>query len=78
MGKGNYVSSVHGLGVFVAVVLLMQRGEATTFTVGGSKGWTVPPDHSPLYNQWAEKMRFQIGDSLCKSHVIFYLFLREK
>ncbi|KAH9623172.1 hypothetical protein KSS87_019284 [Heliosperma pusillum] len=51
------------LGLF-GLVLFMQRGEAATFTVGGSKGWSVPSDNSAVYNQWAEKMRFQIGDSL--------------
>lgn len=64
MGKGNYVSLVHAIGGFLCVVMLMQRVEATSFTVGGSKGWTCPSDSTPLYNQWAERMRFQIGDSL--------------
>ncbi|KAJ8443777.1 hypothetical protein Cgig2_029682 [Carnegiea gigantea] len=64
MRKGKYVNLVHGLGVFVAMMVLMKRCEATTFTVGGSKGWTVPSDNAPVYNQWAERMRFQVGDSL--------------
>ncbi|XP_074320283.1 early nodulin-like protein 9 [Silene latifolia] len=51
------------VGLF-GLVLLMQRGDAATFTVGGSKGWSVPSDNSAVFNQWAEKMRFQIGDSL--------------
>ncbi|KAK9689125.1 hypothetical protein RND81_09G036800 [Saponaria officinalis] len=48
---------------FLGIMFLMQGSEATTFTVGGSKGWSVPNDNN-VYNQWAEKMRFQIGDSL--------------
>ncbi|XP_020598322.1 mavicyanin-like [Phalaenopsis equestris] len=38
---------------------------ATQHKVGGSMGWTVPTDpNSMSYNQWAEKNRFQIGDTL--------------
>lgn len=70
MAKGNIVNALHALGL-VSLVLFMQRSEATTFTVGGSKGWCVPSDNSPAFNQWAERMRFQIGDSICKSHFIF-------
>ncbi|XP_021750868.1 early nodulin-like protein 1 [Chenopodium quinoa] len=54
---------VNALGL-VSLVLLMQRGDATTFTVGGSKGWSVPSDNGNVYNQWAERMRFQVGDSI--------------
>ncbi|KNA12837.1 hypothetical protein SOVF_122300 [Spinacia oleracea] len=57
------VSFINALGL-VSLVLLIQRGEATTFTVGGSKGWSVPSDNGQVFNQWAEKMRFQIGDSI--------------
>ncbi|KAL2943768.1 Early nodulin-like protein 1 [Bienertia sinuspersici] len=63
MSKVKFVSAMHVIGV-VSVVLFMQRGEATQFTVGGSKGWCVPSDNGAAYNQWAEKMRFQIGDSI--------------
>lgn len=63
MAKGNIVNALHALGL-VSLVLFMQRSEATTFTVGGSKGWCVPSDNSPAFNQWAERMRFQIGDSI--------------
>ena len=67
MAKGRCVISLQHVVIgVVSLVLLMQRGEATTFVVGGTKGWTVPPNNSPVFNQWAEKMRFQLGDSLCK------------
>ncbi|CAL5392953.1 unnamed protein product [Camellia sinensis] len=46
------------------LVLLIQKGGAFEFTVGGSNGWKVPSDSSALYNKWAERNRFQIGDSL--------------
>ncbi|KAH9319787.1 hypothetical protein KI387_021556, partial [Taxus chinensis] len=38
---------------------------AYQFTVGGSKGWDVPPaSDKEAYNQWAGSNRFQIGDIL--------------
>ncbi|GAV60657.1 Cu_bind_like domain-containing protein [Cephalotus follicularis] len=53
----------HVLGLFCYVLLIMQKGSAREFKVGGSKGWAIP-DNSTSYNQWAESNRFQIGDSL--------------
>ncbi|KAG1368256.1 early nodulin-like protein 3 [Cocos nucifera] len=37
---------------------------ATQFKVGGPSGWAVPAPNAMPFNQWAEKNRFQIGDSL--------------
>ncbi|KAH6775554.1 hypothetical protein C2S52_013115 [Perilla frutescens var. hirtella] len=49
----------------VSVLFLIQRCHAFEFKVGGSQGWTLPTDpNAPIYNQWASKNRFQIGDSL--------------
>ncbi|KAL3508525.1 hypothetical protein ACH5RR_027926 [Cinchona calisaya] len=54
----------HVLGLF-CFLLLVQKGNAFEFKVGGNNGWAVPPDpNSNSHNQWAEKNRFQIGDSL--------------
>ncbi|KDP39070.1 hypothetical protein JCGZ_00827 [Jatropha curcas] len=54
----------HLLGLF-ALMLLLQKGNAIQFTVGGAKGWAVYDNSSAYdYNQWAERTRFQIGDSL--------------
>jgi hypothetical protein len=53
------------VGLF-CLMMLVHKGGATLFTVGGSKGWTVP-DPELHYNQWAENNRFQIGDSLGKT-----------
>lgn len=36
------------------------------FRVGGSMGWRVPAGDAESYNQWAERNRFKIGDSLRK------------
>lgn len=51
--------------VLCVVVLLVEKSGAYEFVVGGQKGWSVPsdPNFNP-YNAWAEKSRFQIGDSL--------------
>ncbi|XP_042519237.1 early nodulin-like protein 1 [Macadamia integrifolia] len=35
------------------------------FEVGGAKGWVVPPANGTnIYNEWATRNRFQIGDSV--------------
>ncbi|XP_047317150.1 early nodulin-like protein 1 [Impatiens glandulifera] len=45
--------------------LLIGNGSTYEFKVGGSVGWTVPADSNPVdYKHWAEKNRFQIGDTL--------------
>lgn len=55
---------VHALGLF-CLFLFMYKGDAYQFVVGGQKGWSAPSDpNSNTYNQWAEKSRFQVGDSL--------------
>ncbi|CAI9787757.1 unnamed protein product [Fraxinus pennsylvanica] len=58
-------NALHVLGV-LSVLLLIQRGKAFEFRVGGPRGsWTVPNDpNAASYNQWAEMNRFQIGDTL--------------
>lgn len=64
MATINFNEVVHALGLFCLLVL-MQKGDAYEFVVGGQKGWYVPSDpNSNIYNQWAEKSRFQVGDSL--------------
>ncbi|XP_057751526.1 early nodulin-like protein 9 [Arachis stenosperma] len=55
---------VHSLGL-LCVLLLVHEGAAYDFIVGGQKGWSVPSDSNfNPFNSWAEKSRFQIGDSL--------------
>ncbi|GMH14416.1 hypothetical protein Nepgr_016257 [Nepenthes gracilis] len=63
MAKSGSSCHVHGLFIF-GLLVLVQRSAASQFTVGGKSGWTVPPDNRTVYNQWAETMRFKIGDSL--------------
>ncbi|AES66907.1 putative cupredoxin [Medicago truncatula] len=56
---------VQALVLFCLLVLLMHKGDAYEFVVGGQKGWSAPSDpNANPYNQWAEKSRFQVGDSL--------------
>lgn len=54
---------VHALSWF-CLMLMIHKSAAYDFIVGGQKGWSVPSDSSNPFNQWAEKSRFQVGDSL--------------
>ncbi|KAL2466878.1 Electron transfer flavoprotein subunit alpha [Abeliophyllum distichum] len=58
--------ALHVMLGILSVLLLIQRGNAFEFKVGGPKGsWSVPNDPNVTsYNQWAEMNRFQIGDTL--------------
>ncbi|KAL0320772.1 UNVERIFIED_CONTAM: Early nodulin-like protein 1 [Sesamum radiatum] len=58
------VQEAFGLLGLLSVFLLIQRCHGFQFKVGGSGTWTVPADNAVSYNQWAEKNRFQIGDTL--------------
>lgn len=76
--RANYYMHNKALNIFVMfnVFLLVQKSGAFEFTVGGSKGWTIPSDpNTPIYNQWAEATRFQVGDSICKCNTNTFLEL---
>lgn len=75
---GSRCGAIRALGI-LCVVLLMQKSEAREFLIGGKGNWGTPTDNTTLnYNQWAEKNRFQIGDSIGKlmlvSQVTIHLF----
>uniref|UniRef100_A0A0E0G1N3 Phytocyanin domain-containing protein n=1 Tax=Oryza nivara TaxID=4536 RepID=A0A0E0G1N3_ORYNI len=53
----------YGLGLACFALVVAMAG-ATQFKVGGGNGWSVPAANAESYNDWAEKMRFQIGDTL--------------
>ncbi|KAL2327987.1 hypothetical protein Fmac_021414 [Flemingia macrophylla] len=55
--------AVHAFG-WLCLLLTVHKGASYEFIVGGQKGWSVPNDPNYNFNQWAEKSRFQIGDSL--------------
>ncbi|XP_016478987.1 early nodulin-like protein 9 [Nicotiana tabacum] len=58
------IKSIYNLGL-LSLLLLIQNGNTYEFNVGGSGDWSVPLDsNANNYNQWAERSRFQIGDSL--------------
>ncbi|WOK91873.1 early nodulin-like protein 1 [Canna indica] len=46
--------------LFMAVSL----AAGTQFRVGGTGTWAIPDSNAMSYNQWAEKNRFQVGDSI--------------
>ncbi|KAK9155819.1 hypothetical protein Sjap_003299 [Stephania japonica] len=61
----NTMSCFYVLVAIFALSSVMQRVSATAFRVGGAKGWSGPTDsNAQTYNQWAEKHRFQVGDSI--------------
>ncbi|KAG8069814.1 hypothetical protein GUJ93_ZPchr0006g40953 [Zizania palustris] len=62
MAKGS--SYGHGLLGLACFALVVEMAGATQFQVGGANGWSVPGANAESYNDWAEKNRFQIGDSL--------------
>ncbi|KAG0485309.1 hypothetical protein HPP92_009185 [Vanilla planifolia] len=56
--------NLHGL-LVLSFALLIAMTSAHQFRVGGQMGWSLPTDQNAMsYNQWAEKNRFQIADSL--------------
>ena len=51
---------------------LCRSADATAFEVGGDDGWVVPPaTDGGMYNQWASKNRFLVGDSVRKIYLLF-------
>lgn len=64
-----YSSSILSL-LFVCIFsLLILHGVSTGFEVGDgiTKGWEVPAlKHPKVYNDWAEKNRFKVNDTLRK------------
>ncbi|GMN68861.1 hypothetical protein TIFTF001_037913 [Ficus carica] len=54
-----------GLVVVLLAVILAERSSdaATTYEVGGSTRWVIPPNTS-FYEEWAEGKTFHVGDIL--------------
>ncbi|RRT74243.1 hypothetical protein B296_00029549, partial [Ensete ventricosum] len=47
------------------LLLLLIPSVAFEFDVGDETGWAVPPEKkAQLYNQWASRNRFQVGDTV--------------
>lgn len=53
--------------MYCILLAFMQSGSQAfnNFTVGGENNWEVPNDtNAEIYNQWAGRNRFKVGDSL--------------
>ncbi|XP_019439352.1 PREDICTED: mavicyanin-like [Lupinus angustifolius] len=52
--------------LFLCFFTLFCVVNSTDFEVGGKDGWIVPnsKDYHQMYNQWASKNRFKIGDTI--------------
>lgn len=49
----------------VAMVCLLGGANAVEYTVGDSRGWSLPPNGSTdYYNEWSSNKTFFIGDQL--------------
>ncbi|XP_031255341.1 early nodulin-like protein 1 [Pistacia vera] len=48
--------------LFAVLLGLITSSQAYKFYVGGKDGWVLKPSES--YNHWAERMRFQVNDTL--------------
>lgn len=60
----------------IAVAALIHSSAAqSTYTVGDTTGWTIPPGGSTFYPTWAASKNFSVGDILGKYHsgLIFVL-----
>jgi len=47
---------------FCLLLTLLSSSQAKKFNVGESQGWVPNPSES--YNNWAERNRFQINDTI--------------
>ncbi|CAK7345462.1 unnamed protein product [Dovyalis caffra] len=49
----------------IAIAALIQSSAAqTTYTVGDTTGWTIPPSGATFYPSWAANKTFNVGDIL--------------
>ena len=67
------LSAVSSVDLFLLFVLVSSIAASPAFSmefeVGGGDGWEVPPSSKDpqMYNQWASKNRFNIGDIISES-----------
>lgn len=69
--KISNMASLVGLFCSCSLVFLASMNglvdSARVFKVGDGLGWQEPEvNNTAMYNQWAERNRFQVGDSLCE------------
>ncbi|XP_019196578.1 PREDICTED: early nodulin-like protein 1 [Ipomoea nil] len=64
MAQNSSRKALHILAPF-CLLLLIHNATGYEFKVGGPGNWSVPSDPSTgTYSQWAERSRFQIGDTI--------------
>lgn len=68
----------NSIGFLCVMLLILQKTNAREFQLGGNGQWSAGSGNlSANFNQWAEKMRFQIGDSLGKTvsihNILFFI-----
>lgn len=69
--------------VFFFGILAVANNLATVegvkeFKVGGNEGWHEPAENNTsMYDNWATRMRFYVGDSLseCRFHAVLSLYV---
>ena len=67
--------AVGALGAVVAILVLLQYAEAQKqHVVGGDQGWKIPSEDPALYENWAKKEKFSVGDILSKHESLFPFF----
>lgn len=57
--------------LLLLLACLIGSSHSYQFTVGGKDGWVPNPSQS--YNEWSQHMRFQVGDTACKSSPSFQM-----
>ncbi|KAF8407089.1 hypothetical protein HHK36_006214 [Tetracentron sinense] len=63
--KNNMASLLGLCAVLVLVTINTVTGASYEFKVGDTRGWREPDaNDTAMYNQWAAKNRFRVGDSL--------------
>ncbi|XP_047326321.1 mavicyanin-like [Impatiens glandulifera] len=66
MGSPLFILISYTIAIFILLTLHHYAGAgAMELKVGDSQGWIQPPQNqTTIYNQWASRNRFHVGDSL--------------
>lgn len=63
---GRNIKFVIVFAVLVGICAVVEKGDAATYIVGDSLGWTIPPGGASAYTSWASQHVFRTGDVLGK------------
>ncbi|XP_022882387.1 cucumber peeling cupredoxin-like [Olea europaea var. sylvestris] len=61
---GRNIKFVIVFAVLVGICAVVEKGDAATYIVGDSLGWTIPPGGASAYTSWASQHVFRTGDVL--------------